>query len=206
MRFDSSQRVSTGMFDETWTRYVMKMATGTGKTKVMGLTFVWSYFHKLYEPESTLSRNFLVIAPNIIVLNRLKKDFVGVNGNEPLKMFIEEPFIPDNGFDDKDWKNDFQISIHIQDDLKPITEFGNIFLTNTHRVGFNEDPEQSFETTFLGVKPKPDADTSKGLDLGKILRSDKIKDLVVLNDEAHHIHDSTLRWFINIEEISNKLK
>ena len=44
----------------------------------------------------------------------------------------------------------------------------------------NEEPEQNFETTFLGVKPKPDADTSKGLDLGKILRSDKIKDLVVL--------------------------
>ena len=107
---------------------------------------------------------------------------------------------------DKDWKNDFQLTLHIQDDLKPITESGNIFLTNTHRVGFDEEPEQNFETTFLGVKPKPDADTSKGLDLGKILRSDKIKDLVVMNDEAHHIHDSSLKWFINIEQISNKLK
>jgi len=93
MRFDSSERVSTGMFDETWTRYVVKMATGTGKTKVMGLALVWSYFHKLYEPDSKLSKNFLVIAPNIIVLNRLRKDFDG------LKMFLEEPFIPENGFD-----------------------------------------------------------------------------------------------------------
>jgi type III restriction enzyme len=59
---------------------------------------------------------------------------------------------------------------------------------------------------FLGVKPKPDADTSKGLDLGKVMRSDKIKDLVVLNDEAHHIHDSSLAWFKSIEDISNKLK
>lgn len=200
MRFDSSERVSTGMFDETWTRYVVKMATGTGKTKVMGLTLVWSYFHKLYETDSKLSKNFLVIAPNIIVLNRLRKDFDG------LKMFFEEPFIPENGFDDKDWKNDFQLTLHIQDKLKPITESGNIFLTNIHRVFFNEEPEQSFETTFLGVKPKPDADTSKGLDLGKILRSDKIKELLVLNDEAHHIHDSDLAWFKSIEDISNKLK
>ena len=200
MRFDSSQRVSTGMFDETWTRYVVKMATGSGKTKVMGLTLVWSYFHKLYESDSTLSKDFLVIAPNIIVLHRLLKDFGG------LKMFIDEPFIPDNGFNDRDWKNDFQLTLHIQDDLKPITESGNIFLTNIHRVFFNEDPEQSFETTFLGVKPKPDADTSKGLDLGKVMRSDKIKDLVVLNDEAHHIHDSSLAWFKSIEDISNKLK
>ena len=200
MKFDSSQRVSTGMFDENWTRYVIKMATGAGKTKVMGLTLVWSYFHKRYEADSTLSKDFLVIAPNIIVLNRLRKDFDG------LKMFVDEPFLPDNGYDDKDWKNDFQLTLHIQDDLKPITTSGNIFLTNTHRVGFDEEPEQSFETTFLGIKPKPNADTSKGLDLGKILRSDKIKDLVVLNDEAHHIHDSSLKWFINIEQISDKLK
>ena len=200
MRFDSSGRVSAGMFDENWTRYVVKMATGSGKTKVMGLTLVWSYFHKLYETDSLLSKNFLVIAPNIIVLNRLRKDFDG------LKMFLDEPFVPENGYADKDWKNDFQLTLHIQDELKPITESGNIFLTNIHRVFFNEDPELSFEDTFLGVKPKPDADTSKGLDLGKVLRSDKIKDLVVLNDEAHHIHDSSLAWFKSIEDISNKLK
>lgn len=200
MKFDSSERVSTGMFDENWARYVVKMATGAGKTKVMGLTLVWSYFHKLYEADSTLSKDFLVIAPNIIVLNRLRKDFDG------LKMFFDEPFFPENGFDDKNWKNDFQLTLHIQDDLKPITESGNIFLTNIHRVFFNEEPEQNFETTFLGVKPKPDADTSKGLDLGKVMRSDKIKDLVVLNDEAHHIHDSSLAWFKSIEDISNKLK
>lgn len=200
MRFDSSGRVSTGMFDESWTRYVIKMATGAGKTKVMGLALVWSYFHKRYETDSPLSKNFLVIAPNIIVLNRLRKDFDG------LKMFFEEPFLPENGFENKDWKNDFQLTLHIQDELKPITESGNIFLTNIHRVFFNEEPEQSFEHTFLGVKPKPDADTSKGLDLGKVLRSDKIKDLVILNDEAHHIHDSSLAWFKSIEDISNKLK
>ena len=128
MRFDSSGRVSTGMFDENWTRYVVKMATGTGKTKVMGLTLVWSYFHKLYETDSPLSKNFLVIAPNIIVLNRLRKDFDG------LKMFFDEPFIPENGYADKDWKSDFQLTLHIQDELKPITESGNIFLTNIHRV------------------------------------------------------------------------
>lgn len=200
MRFDSSDRISTGMFDENWTRYVVKMATGAGKTKVMGLTLVWSYFSNLYEKDNSLSRNFLVIAPNIIVLNRLRKDFDG------LKMFFEEPFIPENGYVDKDWKNDFQPTLHIQDELKPITESGNIFLTNIHRVFLNEESGQSFEDTFLGIRPKPDADTSKGLDLGKVLRSDKIRDLVVLNDEAHHIHDSSLAWFKSIEDISNKLK
>lgn len=51
MRYDSSGRVSKGMFDEDWTRYVLKLATGAGKTKVMSLLMAWSYFHKLYEPD-----------------------------------------------------------------------------------------------------------------------------------------------------------
>ena len=62
---------------EVWRRYregqsgLLVTPTGSGKTKVMSLALAWSYFHKLYEPESELSRNFLVIAPNIIVLDRI---------------------------------------------------------------------------------------------------------------------------------------
>ena len=54
------------------------MATGSGKTKVMSLILAWSYFHKIYEPDSTLARNFLLITPNIIVLDRIRNDFDGL--------------------------------------------------------------------------------------------------------------------------------
>jgi type III restriction enzyme len=37
LRFDASGSVSSGMFDEDWPRYVLKMATGAGKTKVISL-------------------------------------------------------------------------------------------------------------------------------------------------------------------------
>jgi len=37
LRFDASGAVSTNMFDEDWPRYVVKMATGAGKTKVLSL-------------------------------------------------------------------------------------------------------------------------------------------------------------------------
>ena len=50
------------------------MATGSGKTKVLSLAITWSYFHKIYEDNSDLSTNFLVVAPNIIVLERLLTD------------------------------------------------------------------------------------------------------------------------------------
>ncbi len=199
IQFDSSERVSKGMFLGNWTRYVIKMATGTGKTKVISLVLAWSYFHKLYEEDSDLSRNFLIIAPNIIVLNRLRKDF-----DDPT-IFRQDPIIPENGYQDRDWRNDFQLTLHIQDELKPITGEGNLFLTNIHRVYLNE-PFATIEEEFLGKRPAPDADTSKGADLGKVVRSDKIKDLVVFNDEAHHIHDEQLQWFQSIEDVNNQMK
>ncbi len=199
MKFDNSNRITTERFPENWTRYVIKAATGTGKTKIMALAIVWSYFNKFYEPNSTLSKNLLVITPNIIVLNRIKKDF------EDLKAFKKDPAIPENGFFDKNWTNDFKPTLHLQDEIKPISEDGNIFLTNIHRVFLtgNEPTQNEF---FLGKKPKTDADKAKGLDLGEVLRSTKIKDIVVLNDEAHHIHDHKKQWFKSILDINNQLK
>ena len=88
MRFDTSGAVSAGMFDEDWPRYVLKMATGAGKTKVLSLLIAWSFFHRLYEKDSTLSRNFLVIAPNIIVLDRLRADFDGLRSSSTIRFFL----------------------------------------------------------------------------------------------------------------------
>ena len=142
MRFDSSGVVSTGMFDETWRRYVIKMATGSGKTKVMSLALAWSFYHKLYEPESELSRNFLVIAPNIIVLDRLYRDFRG------LRIFFTDPVIPHNGFDGRNWQDDFQLTLNKQDEVRVTRQTGNIFLTNIHRVYSGEDiPRRSTTRT-----------------------------------------------------------
>jgi len=199
MRFDSSDRITTGMFPENWTRYVIKAATGSGKTKIIALAMAWSFFNKLYENNSLLSKNLLIIAPNIIVLNRIKKDFDG------LKVFKTDPVVPENGFFDKNWKSDFKPTLHFQDELKPLSEDGNIFLTNIHRVYLTEN-KITDEDYFLGDKPKSDADKSAGLDLGKILRSNKINDLVVINDEAHHIHDDRMQWFKSIQDINNQLK
>ncbi len=202
MKYVSSGAVSTGMFDEDWLRLVIKMATGSGKTKVMSLIITWCYFHKLYEPESKLSTNFLLIAPNIIVLDRLRTDFDG------LKIFFNDPLLPDNGYEGQNWQDDFQMTLHIQDDVSIIRKTGNLFLTNIHRVYAGKDTEPSFDDEnlddyFLGKRPVGKTTDSK-IDLGIIVR--EIDELVVLNDEAHHIHDSRLAWFKSIEDIHNRLK
>ncbi len=202
MRFDHSGAVSTGMFDETWRRLVVKMATGTGKTKVMSLVLAWSYFHKLYEPGSDLARNFLVITPNIIVLDRIYRDFQG------LRIFFDDPVLPDNGVDGHNWRDDFQLTLHVQDEVRITNPVGNIFLTNIHRVYAGNDipPSREDEDTmdyFLGKRPTG-ATTDSKVDLGMIVRD--INELVVLNDEAHHIHDPRMAWFKSIEDIHNRLK
>lgn len=202
MRYDSSGAVSTGMFDEDWLRLVVKMATGSGKTKVMSLFITWCYFHKLYEEDSQLATNFLLIAPNIIVLDRLRTDFDG------LKIFFQDPLLPDNGYEGQNWQDDFQMTLHIQDDVSIVRKTGNLFLTNIHRVYAGNDIDPSFdddnlEDYFLGTRPTGKTNESK-VDLGVIVR--EIDELVVINDEAHHIHDSKLAWFKSIQDIHNRLK
>ena len=202
IRYDSYGAVSAGMFDEDWLRLVIKMATGSGKTKVMSLIITWCYFHKLYEDDSKLSTNFLLIAPNIIVLDRLRNDFDG------LEIFWNDPLLPDNGFEGQNWQDDFQLTVHIQDDVSVVRKTGNIFLTNIHRIYTGNDAEPSFndenlDDYFLGSRPVGKTNDSK-VDLGIIVR--EIDELIIINDEAHHIHDSRLAWFKSIEDIHNRLK
>lgn len=202
MRFDASGIVSASMFIESWRRYVIKMATGSGKTKVLSLLLAWSYFHKLYEEDSTLARNFLVVTPNIIVLDRILADFDG------LKIFFADPVLPENGYEGQNWKSDFQLTLHIQDNIGTVRKTGNIFLTNIHRVFDNNQKspsanDEDLANYFLGQKPVGATNDSK-VDLGSIVRD--IDELVILNDEAHHIHDEKLAWFKSIEDIHNRLK
>ena len=201
IRFDASGRVSTGMFAEDWPRYVLKLATGAGKTKVLSLLIAWSFFHRLYESDSSLARNFLLIAPNIIVLDRLRADFDG------LKIFFTDPVLPPNGHEGRNWRDDFQITLHIQDDVRVVRDTGNLFLTNIHRVYLGDVPDASLEDDDLrdyflspfGPKPVGKTTDSK-IDLGEIVR--EIEELAVFNDEAHHIHDSRLAWFKSIQDIT----
>lgn len=204
MRFDASGAVSAGMFHEDWPRYVLKMATGAGKTKVLSLLVAWSFFHKLYEADSTLSRNFLVIAPNIIVLDRLRTDFDG------LKIFFNDPILPDNGHQGRNWRDDFQLTLHIQDDVRVIRDTGNLFLTNIHRVFLGDitDPslaDEDLRDYFLSpFGPKPSGKTTDSkTDLGELIR--EIEELAIFNDEAHHIHNPKMAWSKSIEDIHHKM-
>ena len=99
------------------------------------------------------------------------------------------------------------MTLHKQDEVHITHSIGNIFLTNIHRVYAGEDipPSPDDDDTmdyFLGRRPTG-ATTDSKVDLGMIVRD--IDELMVINDEAHHIHDAKLAWFQSIQDIHNRL-
>jgi len=139
------------------------------------------------------------------VLDRLRADFDG------LKIFFNDPILPPNGSEGRNWRDDFQLTLHIQDDVRVVRETGNLFLTNIHRVFLGEVTDPSLEDDDLrdyfladafGAKPAGKTTDSK-TDLGEIIR--EIEELAVFNDEAHHIHDPRMAWFKNIQDIHHKM-
>jgi type III restriction enzyme len=196
LKYDSSGVLVDSMFEESWLRLVIKQATGTGKTKVLSLLIAWCYFHKEFNENSELSKNFLLLAPNTIVLDRLKSDIEG------LSIFNKDPIIPPNQFEGKNWN--FYPKVHIQDNISSLSKNGNIFLTNIQRfVSRGEQAEENNSIDFfLGEKPVLKTSDNKVLVKDVV---NNLDDVVVLNDEAHHVHDKKLAWNKTIEKINNSL-
>jgi type III restriction enzyme len=168
---------------ENLRRYAFKMATGSGKTWVMAMAVVWARFHKQRVPGSLLSTNFLIVAPNVIVYQRLERDFAAN------RIFYELPLIP------PEWRGAFSQKVILRDDPAEPDPSGNLFLTNIHQLYESRDQEwtpQNAIEALLGRKPAKDLAASRQCSMLERVKS--LKDLVVLNDEAHHVHDEGLAW------------
>jgi type III restriction enzyme len=180
------------------TRYCCKAATGSGKTNIMGFIAAWSYFHKKFETNSPLSRNILIIAPNVIVYERLKTDF------EFGAIFKRLPLIPDV------WKTDFQMDFIMREDTVKSGSDGALYLTNIHqiyesRLENNEVTENPI-TNILGKKVNPSNQNMASWFESLLERIMKHNELLIINDEAHHVHDEDLAWYKSILTFHENLK
>jgi len=167
--------------DDLWARYAFKVATGAGKTKIMSLAIVWSYFHALRESDSPMGKHFVIVAPGITVFERLKEDF----GNGII--FDRDPLIP------MAWRGDWNVSVVLQGEAAGAATGGVIYLTNIHRLYDPNRRTRDAETyEFMG----PPVSKAKALDTAQALR-ERITShprLMVLNDEAHHVWDPDSAW------------
>ena len=174
--------VSLPTTEDLWAKYCFKMATGSGKTFVMELAIVWQYFNKIYESKGRYSSHFLIIAPNIIVFDRLKEAF---QDTKEIKKF---PFIP------PEWRDDFDLQVLLRGEKKT-SKYGEgiLFLTNVQQLYPREEKFVNPVDEYFGPKPKKEGDPLATWEywFTSLVEYD---DLMIINDEAHHTHDEKLKW------------
>ena len=177
---------------DDFARYCFKMATGSGKTKIMALAIAWQYFNAMMENTQDYSKTALLIAPNIIVFERLQLDFAGG------MIFRKDPVIPPEFMNM--W--DFECYMRGESD-RPHSE-GALYLTNIQQL-YERPPEDDDEpqeiTDVLGQKPVPESEIEDFMPR-LIKRNGPI---LVVNDEAHHTHDEDLKWNDFIRDLHSKV-
>jgi len=184
-------------YDE-FARFAVKMATGSGKTKVMALAVAWHYLNAVrYPHDPRWARTFLLLAPNIIVLERLLTDFAG-NAT-----FRHDPILP---MEYRWLWDDFRA--YMRGDSEAGGSEGGLYLTNIQQL-YERPPAASAVpgplAALLGaVPPILGASAGGGADdfLSRIAA--RPGPVLVLNDEAHHTHEEDSEWNQTIRRLHKR--
>jgi len=217
-------------------KYCIKMATATGKTWVLHALLIWQYLNAKYEEDQSgrFTKNFLLVAPGIIVYERLLDAFLGKRKADGIRNFgtsdfmqFEELFLPASykevilGFIHSNIAQKHEIG-------RKVTGEGLIAITNWHLLVDEDDIEEdetpldSPEKTVKKLLPitpgtgaghsleELDNDYFRGKELDFLVGLD---DLVSFNDEAHHLAEWKTsfevldkKWQKALDDISEKKK
>ena len=175
---------------DSWTKLGAQLATGSGKTKIMSLIFAWSYLNAAIEGEKHLDigKHFLLISPNLFVLDRLLEDFAPSDDRPDI--FHSDPIIPKEL--ERYWNLKVYSPATVPSELKP--EEGALVVTNIHKLYRESENNDSDVKTqklakelslFETVMPKKLENQTRTL--ADSFRSSK--NVLIINDEAHHVHD-----------------
>ena len=178
---------------DDFARYSFKMATGSGKTKVMSLAIAWQYFNAILENAPGYSKTFLLIAPNVIVFERLRLDFA--DG----RIFRIDPIVP------PEFANMWDLETYMRGEGERTSSEGALYLANIQQLYGTAPADDGNEprpiTDVLGPKPQVNQSQREDFLPRLINRKDSV---VVINDEAHHTHDEDLKWNDFIRELNSK--
>lgn len=159
-RSDLLQGIQIPDSGETYIRWAIKMATGTGKTMVMALLVAWTGLNRIANrQDARYTDQILVLAPNLTVKDRLSGDG-GLDPSHPESLFAQFDLVPSN----------------LSSALGQI----QVQVSNWHMLAPKEEAARSV------VKKGPESDTAFARRvLPDLSGSGK---LLVLNDEAHHAY------------------
>ena len=212
-------------------KYCIKMATGTGKTFVLNALLIWQYLNAKYKEidhDIKFTKNFLLVAPGLIVYERLLDAFLGKEEENGFR-----------NFDSSDIKKNVNLFIpekyrqavfsFIQNNVVKKEEIGNkitgdgiIAITNWHLLTGVEEDNSETEISALsnpeniikdllpitpGVTSGHDLNTidNRFLKGGEIEYLKSLDNICVFNDEAHHIHENKQNGIISEVEWQKSL-
>jgi type III restriction enzyme len=149
-------------------RMALKLATGAGKTTVMAMLIAWQTVNAVRHPNSRMfSRGFLVVCPGITIRDRLRV----LNPNDPESYYRHRELVPNDMLGD--------------------IERAKIKLTNYHAFKLRERIELAKTSRALlqGHGPALQTLETEGQMMQRVMPELMgLKNIVVLNDEAHHCY------------------
>jgi type III restriction enzyme len=150
-------------------RFAFKMATGSGKTVLMGMLIAWQALNKIANPQDRrFSTNFLIVAPGITIRDRLRVLIPNDPGNYYRLMNLVTP----------DQHDRLQAATVLVTNYHAFIRRDKIeaaSLTKKILTNFDEDDERFRETPAEMVR--------------RVCRVfGNAKNVVILNDEAHHCY------------------
>ena len=204
-------------------KYCLKMATGTGKTWVLQALLVWQLLNKTAaldegRDDPRFTRRFLIVAPGLIVYERLIEAFLGKEREDKSRDFASSDIASYADLFAPPARRE-RIAQFVRSNVCTKTEIGlkatgngMIAITNWHLLNEAEEDAEPEETEWVdtpgmvadaaavayNVLPlTPGRATGNSLDVldrrwarGNVLSYlADLPDLMVFNDEAHHIHE-----------------
>lgn len=198
-------------------KYAVKMATGTGKTWVMHALLLWQMLNARHEEDKSgrYTKNFLIVAPGLVVYDRLLDAYLGrlKPGSNERNPFTNDFYRNQDLFIPPQYRDEvfgfIQNNVVSKEDGigRKITGDGFIGLTNWHLfLGYEEeqteeeypDAPPAIIEDILPLRPGISAGNALDALDRQYLRGNELEylaempDLMVINDEAHHIHENNV--------------
>ena len=149
-------------------RLALKLATGAGKTTVMAMIIAWQTINAVRRPNSKkFTRGFLVVTPGITIRDRLRV----LHPNDPDSYYQSRELVPNDMLGD--------------------LERAKIVITNFHAFKLRErmDISKGGRSLLQGRGEALNTLETEGQMIQRVMPNLMgMKDILVLNDEAHHCY------------------
>ncbi len=149
-------------------RLALKLATGAGKTTVMAMLIAWQTINSVRRPNSNrFTRGFLIVAPGLTIKDRLRV----LQPNDPDSYYADRELVPSD----------------MLEDIKR----AKIVITNYHAFKLRERMEVSKggRSLLQGRGAALSTLETEGQMIQRVMPDLMgLKNILVLNDEAHHCY------------------